>query len=104
MVKYIRNEHGSIHSVEDDHYDEYLTTTTPSGNVFLKPGFTEVTEDDARSENPQLFGEHDPAIVYTAGEMAERRQREQLIAEFGDPTVAEVKSEDPNLVTPKASK
>jgi hypothetical protein len=42
MSKYIKNEDGGIHSVDDD--------------FALPKGWAEVSEDDARSAHPALFG------------------------------------------------
>lgn len=82
MTKFIRNEEGGIHSVTDEHYDKYLTERTAAGNVFMLPGYTVVTEKEAKAAHPQLFGAADPQIRFTDDELVRVAQRKKLLAEL----------------------
>ena len=81
MTKYIKNAAGGVQAVTDEHYAKYLTVKDEAGNEQAKPGYTLLTKQNARKENPQLFGETDPNIVYTAKELvAKRKYAEDLAA------------------------
>ncbi|MDF7641730.1 hypothetical protein PT279_09055 [Bifidobacterium sp. ESL0784] len=80
-MKYIKNAEGGVQAVSDEHYKKYLTVKDDANNIQLKPGYEELKEKDARKANPQLFGETDPSIVYSAKELvAKRRYAEELAA------------------------
>ena len=76
-VVYIKNEKGGIQSVTQDHYERYLTTRGVDGGVFPLPGVTVITEAQARKANPQLFGAHDPQVVFTDEELARKLKRQR---------------------------
>jgi hypothetical protein len=81
MTKYIKNAAGGVQAVTDEHYAKYLTVKDEAGNEQPKPGYTLLTEKQAHKENPQLFGETDPNIIYTAKELvAKRKYAEDLAA------------------------
>jgi hypothetical protein len=81
MTKYIKNAAGGVQAVTDEHYKQYLTVRDEAGNDQPKPGYSLLNEKTARKENPQLFGETDPNIVYTAKELiAKRKYAEDLAA------------------------
>lgn len=81
MTKYIKNAAGGVQAVTDEHYKQYLTVKDEAGNEQAKPGYTLLTEKQAHKENPQLFGETDPNIIYTAKELvAKRKYAEDLAA------------------------
>lgn len=82
MTRYVRNEEGSIQSVDDDHFEQRLHETTNAGRRFLLPGWAEVDEKVARKEHPQLFGEPDPSIVLTDDELVRALQRKKMLAEL----------------------
>ena len=91
MTKYVKNEEGAIHSVTDEHFEKYLHETTPAGNRFMLPGWSEVKEADAKKAHPQLFGKPDPQVVYTSKELKEVKERlawdaEIAADEAADPT------------------
>jgi hypothetical protein len=81
-TKYIRNEEGGIHSVTSEHYDKHLTETTAAGNVFMLPGYKEITEKEAKAAHPQLFGIADPQITFTDDELVRAATRKKLLAEL----------------------
>ncbi|WEV41634.1 hypothetical protein OZX57_06490 [Bifidobacterium sp. ESL0682] len=81
-MKYIKNAEGGVQAVSDEHYDKYLTVRDDAGNIQLKPGYEELKEKDARKSNPQLFGEVDPHIVYSAKELVAKRKYAQELAAF----------------------
>lgn len=85
MTKYIKNERGAVHSVDDEHFDIYLTTRTNDGGRFVIPGVTEITEDEARTLNPQLFGAPDPQVSFTDDELSTQIQRRRLLDELFGP-------------------
>jgi DNA primase large subunit len=78
---YVRNENGDVHSVDHDHFELYCHTTT-RGRRYLKAGWAELTEAEARVANPQLFGSRDRSIVRTAKELKEIKERRELEAEL----------------------
>lgn len=81
MTKYIKNAAGGVQAVTDEHYSQYLTVKDEAGNEQPKPGYSLLTAKNARKENPQLFGETDPNIIYTARELvAKRKYAEDLAA------------------------
>ena len=85
MTRYIRNEEGGVHSVTEEHFQERLHETTPAGNRYMLPGWSEISEAQAKKAHPQLFGAPDPGVVYTSKELKEVRDRleweKQLAAE-----------------------
>lgn len=87
---YIRNEHGTIHSVPKAHYEHYLTQRShDTGKLYPLPGWSVITEAQARKDNPQLFGKPDPRIVFTDEELIRHHQRQKLLRELrGDDIVA----------------
>lgn len=93
MTKYIRNENGGIHSIDDETLGD-ADGLTPfqrlqvesNGRRYLPFGWSEVDEKTARKEHPQLFGAPDPNMRMTAAEMQDARERMKWEAEFGAPT------------------
>lgn len=79
-ILWVRNEEGAVHDVTRAHADEYLYETTNAGRRFLLPGWSIVTEDEARESNPQLFGVPDPRIIYNAAERKEVLARREFEA------------------------
>jgi hypothetical protein len=71
MTKYLRHKDGAVHSFTDEQFEENYQI---SGNGWkgaglpgpktLDPDWTELTEDEAREANPQLFGAVDPAVAF----------------------------------------
>lgn len=82
MTKYIRNEEGGIQSVTDEHLEKYLKQRTAAGNSYLLPGYAEITEKEAKTAHPQLFGQPDPQITYTDDELVRAANRKKLLAEI----------------------
>lgn len=82
QTHYIRNEEGAVTSVTHDHFLNRLHTRTAAGNTYLRPGYKEVTEKEARAANPQLFGALDPRIVLTDDELSRALQRKKNLAEL----------------------
>jgi hypothetical protein len=87
-TKYIRNEAGGIHSVDEDFLEENIkedsagrTGKAAKGTKYLPHGWSEVTEEEAKAAHPQLFGAHDPQIVYNAAERKDYRDRATFEAE-----------------------
>ena len=87
MTKYIRNEDGGVASVTDEHFENVLHETSEGGRRYLKHGFSEISETEARKAHPQLFGAPDPQISYTQKELAEAVQRKQMLDELHEPNV-----------------
>jgi hypothetical protein len=79
---YVRNEEGGVHSVDQEHYDKYLTQTTNAGNTYILPGWEVIKEADAKKANPQLFGEPDPQVYLSDDELIKAAQRKKLLAEL----------------------
>ena len=79
---YVRNEEGAVHSVTREHYDHYLVQTTNAGRTYPLPGWSLITEDEARQANPQLFGEWDDRVVYTDDEVARMVARQKALDEW----------------------
>ncbi|WP_158862003.1 hypothetical protein [Leifsonia sp. AG29] len=69
MTRYIKNENGGVHSVDDEHVERFLTAYSDNGIPYLKHGITEISEEEARELNPQLFGANDPQITFTDEEL-----------------------------------
>ncbi len=78
---YVRNENGHVHSVDEEHFETYAKTTT-RGKRYLRAGWEEITEVEAREANPQLFGARDRSIVRTAKELKEIKERRELEREM----------------------
>lgn len=76
-VHYVRNENGFIHSVDDEHFENVLHFTSPTGRRHMLSGWSEVDEKTARKEEPTLFGAPDPNVRMTAAEIQDARQRRQ---------------------------
>lgn len=80
---YVRNERGAVQSVTREHFDTYLTQVSQdTGLRYPLPGWEVVDEEEAREENPQLFGAHDPRISYTAAELTQQYQQRQMLEEL----------------------
>lgn len=94
MTVYIENEKGGVHSVTDEHYNTYLTTTTNDGGTFPIPGITVLTEKEARARNPQLFGHPDPAITFTPAELVAQATYQKQLAEFREAAEANAAAVD----------
>lgn len=88
MTRYIKNEEGGVTSVDDAHFDTYLTQTSNAGKTYLRPGFSEIKESEARKLNPQLFGTPDPQITLTDDELVRAATRKKLLAELHSEQVA----------------
>ena len=58
---YFKNRAGGVHSCTREHWNQYLTEWI-EGVRYPKIGFTEISEDEAREEHPQLFGARDPEV------------------------------------------
>lgn len=88
MTKYVKNELGAVHSVTDEHFENVLHETTPSGGKYLLHGWAEIKLAEAKKLAPELFGKPDAAIVYTSKELKEVRDRQEwereLAAEDAD--------------------
>ena len=83
---YVRNEEGGVHSVDQEHYDKYLTQTTNAGNTYILPGWEVIKEADAKKAHPQLFGETDPQVYLSDDELVKAAQRKKLLAELRNET------------------
>ena len=85
MTKYIVNEEGGVQSVTDEHFEDVLhEPSEDSGRRYLKHGWKEISESEARALHPQLFGKADPQITYSAKELNDQLQRQRNEAEvFG---------------------
>ncbi|WP_369045148.1 hypothetical protein [Sinomonas sp. P10A9] len=83
MAKYVLNPHGVVHSLTEADYDNYLTEWV-DGRPYLKHGYTELTEAEAKTRHPQLFGAPDPAVLkhQTVEELARAAQRQRLESEI----------------------
>ncbi len=75
-TKYIENEFHGIHSVDDDERDQSgktaydrLHEVSPSGLKHLPAGWRDITEKEARTRHPQLFGAPDPIVRMNAAEL-----------------------------------
>lgn len=79
---YLRNEEGGIHSVDQEHYDKYLTQTTNAGNTYILPGWEVIKEADAKKAHPQLFGEPDPEVYLSDDELVKAATRKKLMDEI----------------------
>ena len=79
---YLRNEEGGIHSVDQEHYDKYLTQTTNAGNTYILPGWEIIKEADAKKAHPQLFGEPDPEVYLSDDELVRVATRKKLLDEI----------------------
>lgn len=81
-TKYIRNEAGGVHSVDEDFLEHNIkvdsqdrTGSAAVGTTYLPHGWTEITEDEAKAAHPQLFGARDPQIVFNAAERKDYQER-----------------------------
>lgn len=70
-MKYLQHKDGGVSTVSDDDYEEnYLVGSGGfkgagiGGDKRLDPDWKELTEEEARALNPQLFGETDPAVAF----------------------------------------
>lgn len=81
-VHYVKNDNGNVHSVDGEHFDLYCHAEGRGGRRFLKPGWSEITEAEARAEHPQLFGARDRKIIRTAKELKEIKERRELEREI----------------------
>ncbi|MCU1598537.1 MAG: hypothetical protein JWQ47_2276 [Glaciihabitans sp.] len=89
MTRYVKNEEGGIHSVTDEHFENVLHETTAAGNTFILPGWSEISEAEARKAHPQLFGRPDPSVTYTVDELHQQVERKQMLDELYAPDSAE---------------
>lgn len=85
MTKYIRNEEGGVTSVTDEHFENVLQETSESGRRYLRHGWSEITEEEARKAHPQLFGAPDPQVTYTPQELALALQQKRMLDELHEP-------------------
>ncbi|MET4702773.1 hypothetical protein [Frigoribacterium sp. UYMn621] len=85
MTKYVKNEEGGIHSVTDEHFETVLHETTAAGRSFLLPGWSEISEADAREGHPQLFGKEDLQVSYTTDELHRALERKRMLDELYGP-------------------
>lgn len=81
-ILWVRNENGGVHDVTREFADLNLYETTNSGNRFLLPGWSFISEDEAHAGNPQLFGVPDPTITYTEVELRAQVEHKRLHAEL----------------------
>jgi hypothetical protein len=83
MAKYVMNAAGVVNSVSEEHFENYLTEYV-DGRPYLKHGFTELTEAEAKTRHPQLFGAPDPEVLkhQTVEELAQAAQRKRLEGEI----------------------
>ncbi|MDP5226632.1 MULTISPECIES: hypothetical protein [Arthrobacter] len=58
---YYKHPGGTVGSCTRDHWNERLTEWE-DGTQYPKHGYAEITEDEARELNPQLFGARDPDV------------------------------------------
>ena len=82
MTKYIQNEEGGVQSVSDEHFENVLHEDSEGGRRYLKHGFRELTEAEARDRLPQLFGKADPQVVYRPDELKAQLEKQRSEAEF----------------------
>lgn len=84
MTVYIKHAgSNTVHSVTEDHYDRFLTEKSAvDGQRFPKPGITVIDAGEAEELNPQLFGAHDPQIVFTPAELVAQATYQKQLAEF----------------------
>lgn len=74
---------GTVHSVTEDHYERFLTERSATdGQMYPKPGIVVIDEAEAEEANPQLFGAHDPQIVFTPAELVAQATYQKQLAEF----------------------
>lgn len=78
MTRYIKNEFGGVHSVDDETVDsdgltpyDKLLVSTPGGQRLLQAGWSELTKAEAKKANPQLFGAADRNVRMNAKEAAD---------------------------------
>lgn len=106
---YVANENGDVHSVDHEHYELYCHTEV-RGRRYLKAGWRDLTEAEARAANPQLFGARDRSIIRTAKELKEIKERRALEAELLDEDEFEAEaleaaeSGEPEPADPRARK
>lgn len=75
MAVYVRNAFGVVHSATEADYEKYLTQRSDNGQLYPLPGWTVLTEAEAREASPQLFGAPDPNVVPNLEEMKLMRER-----------------------------
>lgn len=82
MAIYIKNAAGGIHSVDEEHFDKYLSVVAEDGKRYPLPGVTVIDEQAAKAEHPQLFGAPDLNIEAqkTARAIADESLQEEHIA------------------------
>jgi hypothetical protein len=88
-ILYVKNENGGIHDVTREFADRNLYETTNSGNRFLLPGWSIITEAEAKKGNPQLFGVQDPGITFNAAERKDAEERAAFEAKVAAANAAE---------------
>jgi hypothetical protein len=85
MTRYIKNELGGVHTVDDEHVERFLTAYSDNGRPYLKHGITEITEEEARELHPQLFGAPDEQVTYTDNELNAQIQRKRMLDDLFGP-------------------
>lgn len=93
---YIRNESGGIHSMTKEFLEETIkedsigrTGATAQGPKYLPRGWEEISEQEAREGHPQLFGKHDPQVVYTPDELKRAIEHKRLSDELNGVTLGD---------------
>jgi hypothetical protein len=88
-TKYVRNIDGGMHSIEEDFLEERImedrngrSGPNVPGPKFLPHGWSEITEEEALAESPQLFGAHDPRVIFNAKELQEMSERAKWLAQY----------------------
>ncbi|MEA5453584.1 hypothetical protein SPF06_02505 [Sinomonas sp. JGH33] len=80
-VHYVQWDGGDVQSVDHDHFVEVLCETV-AGKLYLRHGFTEVDESEARELHPALFGTPDKRVeaARTPAELVAEFERRQTLA------------------------
>lgn len=94
MTKYVQNEAGGVQSVTDEHFENVLHETTPSGGKYLLHGWKELKPAEAKKLAPQLFGTPDPRVVMTSKEIKEVRDRRAFEAEIAAEEAGDTEPDD----------
>jgi hypothetical protein len=88
-TKYVRNIDGGVHSVDEDFLEERIkedrngrSGPNVPGPKFLPHGWSEITEEEALAESPQLFGAHDDRVIFNAKELQESVERAEWLAKY----------------------
>jgi hypothetical protein len=88
-TKYVRNIDGGVHSVDEDFLEERIkedrngrSGPNVPGPKFLPHGWSEITEEEALAESPQLFGAHDTRVIFNAKELRESVERAAWLKKY----------------------